>query len=298
MTEDFELDPAGADHADNDAERAEKSVLLAQADSGADPAGSAPSTSAISPATPNLEVVNPDTDNKVRLDETVSLKDFQIDGDDLLLVQPDGSEIRIVGAAANLPTFIIGEIEIPQDVLITALNADGLDVAAGPENSVSVSTQVTDGSGGNFVDSSGTSIAGGGTPVLELLDDASFEDLQPTATPNLNDDAGTLTTDDGEGAGNPAVGNDAPVLTGDLAAELDEGATYTLSAADIGYTDADDGDAGVSFTISNLANGSLSVNGSAATTFTPAELAAGLVVFTHDGSETLAAGFDIVVEDG
>ena len=40
------------------------------------------------------------------------------------------------------------------------------------------------------------------------------------------------------------------------------------------------------------------MNGAAATTFTGAQLAAGLVSFQHDGSETTAASFQVTVEDG
>ncbi|MCC5526819.1 hypothetical protein [Vibrio lentus] len=45
--------------------------------------------------------------------------------------------------------------------------------------------------------------------------------------------------------------NDAPELTGDLSAEVDEAGSYTITAADLGYTDVDDTDTGVTFTVSN-----------------------------------------------
>ncbi len=92
--------------------------------------------------------------------------------------------------------------------------------------------------------------------------------------------------------------NDAPVLTGDLIAIVQTGGAYTLTASDIGYTDVDDVDAGVSFNVSNLVNGVVKVNGSAATTFTPAQLAGGLVTFEHNGSATTSASFKVNVEDG
>ena len=92
--------------------------------------------------------------------------------------------------------------------------------------------------------------------------------------------------------------NDAPVLSGDLAATVLEGGSYTLVAADLGYTDADDGDADVTFTVSNLVNGTLLVNGVAAASFTGTQLTNGLVTFSHDGSETAAGSFEVVVEDG
>ncbi|MGI9276596.1 MAG: beta strand repeat-containing protein, partial [Endozoicomonas sp.] len=92
--------------------------------------------------------------------------------------------------------------------------------------------------------------------------------------------------------------NDAPVLTGDLSATVNEGGDYTILAADLGYTDPDDVDAGIAFNVSSLANGTILVNGTAATTFTNTQLTAGQVVFRHDGSETTTASFTINVEDG
>jgi hypothetical protein len=92
--------------------------------------------------------------------------------------------------------------------------------------------------------------------------------------------------------------NDAPKLTGDLKATVKEGATYTLTAADLGFTDPDDGASGVTFTVTVQKNGTVLVNGVAATHFTSAELAAGKVNFRHDGTETTAASFKVSVEDG
>ena len=115
----------------------------------------------------------------------------------------------------------------------------------------------------------------------------------------------TLTVSDGNGGTDTQTvtvtingTNDAPVLTGDLAATITEGGTYTLTSADLNFTDPDDGAAGVTFTVSGLSNGTLFVNGIAASSFTGAQLAAGLVTFTHNGSETLLAGFNVTVEDG
>ena len=54
---------------------------------------------------------------------------------------------------------------------------------------------------------------------------------------------------------------------------------------------------GVTFTVSSQVNGTV-VNGSAATTFTGTQLAANQVTFTHNGSETTSASFQVSVEDG
>ncbi len=92
--------------------------------------------------------------------------------------------------------------------------------------------------------------------------------------------------------------NDAPVLTGTLSATVAEGASHTIAVSELGFSDPDDVAGGVTFTVSDLSHGTLMVNGVAATTFTGAQLAAGKVVFVHDGSETTSAGFDVSVEDG
>ena len=92
--------------------------------------------------------------------------------------------------------------------------------------------------------------------------------------------------------------NDAPVLTGDLAATVDEGARYTINTTDLNFTDPDDNAAGVTFTVTDSVNGKVQVGGSDVTSFTGTQLANGEVQFLHDGSETLAASFKVSVEDG
>ncbi|MBP1882322.1 beta strand repeat-containing protein [Sinorhizobium mexicanum] len=92
--------------------------------------------------------------------------------------------------------------------------------------------------------------------------------------------------------------NDAPRLTGDLRATVAEGGSYKLVTADLGFTDPDDTAAGVTFFISSVTNGTVLVNGVAATRFTGTQLAGGLVSFRHNGSDTTAASFKVFVEDG
>ncbi len=92
--------------------------------------------------------------------------------------------------------------------------------------------------------------------------------------------------------------NDPPALTGDLSATVLEGGTYVLTAADLGFTDPDNVAAAETFTVSALANGTVLVNGVAATSFTGTQLAAGQVSFQHNGSETTSASFLVNVEDG
>ncbi|UFS81470.1 DUF5801 domain-containing protein [Rhizobium sp. T136] len=92
--------------------------------------------------------------------------------------------------------------------------------------------------------------------------------------------------------------NDAPVLAGTLAASVVEGQTHTLTAAELGYADPDDIASGVVFQVSNLSHGVITNGGASAASFTAAELNAGLIKFTHDGSEGPSASFQVKVEDG
>ena len=92
--------------------------------------------------------------------------------------------------------------------------------------------------------------------------------------------------------------NDAPILTGDLAANVDEGGSVVLTAADLGFTDVDDDAAGMTFAVTDLSNGAVRVGGADVTSFTGTQLATGAVSFVHDGSETIAAGFNVSVDDG
>jgi hypothetical protein len=93
--------------------------------------------------------------------------------------------------------------------------------------------------------------------------------------------------------------NSPPVLTGDLAADINEGGTYDLTTTDLFYTDSDDDNAGVTFTVSNLDSAlTLTVNGISQSTFTGTQLNAGQVQFIHSGVEDDSATFDVNVEDG
>ncbi|MCO6406754.1 VCBS domain-containing protein [Hoeflea alexandrii] len=176
-------------------------VLLAQADTGTDPAGTPPSDPSASGGAPGISVIVPDASNRVTLAADTSIEDIQLDGNDLLLVQPDGSQIRIIGGALSVPTFVIGDIEVPQEVLVAALETSGFNVAAGPNNTLSVTPQAPTGSGGEFGDSSDATIIDGKLQTLGLL----------------GDDAASGA---GDGAGDEIIepGNVASVLGGGVSA--------------------------------------------------------------------------------
>ncbi|MEX0956670.1 MAG: tandem-95 repeat protein [Rhizobiaceae bacterium] len=113
--------------------------------------------------------ITPDESNTVQLPAGVSIEELRLDGADIVLVQPDGTEIRIVNAALNIPTFVIDGIEVPQEVLVAVLGENGINVAAGPEGQLSVVGPGPQGSGANFNDGDGDGDGDGGPGVLGLL---------------------------------------------------------------------------------------------------------------------------------
>lgn len=164
------------------------------------------------------------------------------------------------------------------DLVITAVNGEAANVGQA----------VTLASGAVLtVDADGTFTYDGANafPDLEL-----YAPEDDTFTYALNgDDTATVTI-------TVTRTNAPPVLTGDLAADVVEGESVTLTTADLYFTDIDDTSA--VFTVSDETNGEVRVDDEAATSFTAAQLAGGLVSFVHDGSETGTASFDVSVEDG
>ncbi|WP_246395257.1 cadherin-like domain-containing protein [Afipia massiliensis] len=69
-----------------------------------------------------------------------------------------------------------------------------------------------------------------------------------------------------------------------------------MTTNDLNASDPDD--ATSNFLVSNLQHGTIKVNGTVATTFTQADVAAGRVTFAQDGSANTSASFSVTVEDG
>ena len=142
---------------------------------------------------------------------------------------------------------------------------------------------------------------------LTIASDGSYTYLannaNDLATPATATDSFTYTVSDGVTTATATLvititaKNDPPILTGDLSASLDEGASYTLTPQDVFYTDSDDDNAGVTFIISALSNGIITVSGSSTNSFTGTQLNSGAVTFVHDDSETVTASFNILVDD-
>ena len=220
------------------------------------------------------------------------------------------------------------------DVNSTNFNGGSLRVAftqngvATDRLGIIVDSVVTLTNGGSTVRVNGTNIASvsGGTNGTDLVITFSNNNSTPAAVQILLEHIGyastsgspstlarqlafTLNDGDGTANGGQNIGsatatitfpstNAPPVLTGDRAATVSEGGTYAITTADLNFTDPDDGASGVTFTVTNPVNGTVLVNGASATSFTGQQLAAGLVSFQHDGSETSAASFAVSVEDG
>ena len=155
--------------------------------------------------------VTPDANNVVTLPAGIELDnlEFQVDGANLVLVLADGTEIVVVGGAANIPTFVIGEVELPQVALFAALEGSNINVAAGPDGSFSA--QSTPESSRDFEDNQ----IGDG-----------FEEFALASLLNGTDFGDDITfDDDGINDGVPIAGDLAPL-------GFDEAALVTLSETD------------------------------------------------------------------
>ncbi|MFN3501002.1 MAG: DUF5801 repeats-in-toxin domain-containing protein [Allorhizobium sp.] len=119
--------------------------------------------------------VTPDEQNVVTLPAGIELDnlEFQVEGSNLVLVLADGTEITVVGGAVNIPTFVIGDVELPQVALFAALEDNNINVAAGPDGTFSALSSPE--ASRNFVDNA---IDAGPEDfsLVDLLGDTSFGD--------------------------------------------------------------------------------------------------------------------------
>ncbi|EKF57693.1 von Willebrand factor type A [Agrobacterium albertimagni AOL15] len=119
--------------------------------------------------------VTPNAENIVTLPAGIELDnlEFQVDGENLVLVLADGTEITVIGGAANIPTFLIGDVELPQVALFAALEESNINVAAGPDGTFSALSSPE--ASRNFVDNE---IDAGPEDfaLADLLGDTSFGD--------------------------------------------------------------------------------------------------------------------------
>ncbi len=95
--------------------------------------------------------------------------------------------------------------------------------------------------------------------------------------------------------------NDAPTLNKNDGLTMAEGGTSAITASKLGYSDAEQTDAELVYTITSLTAGTVLKNSVALAlngTFTQNDIKSGLIQFRHDGSEGAAAGFGFSLSDG
>lgn len=95
------------------------------------------------------------------------------------------------------------------------------------------------------------------------------------------------------------VRNVPPAVAGDLDLTVTRGRSVTVTLEDLNAVDPDDDARDLTFTVSRATNGfiTLSGQGRPIAKFTQADLQSGRVLFTHDGTDTKTASFEVVVAD-
>ncbi|MEJ6785459.1 hypothetical protein AmiPiv_23095, partial [Aminobacter sp. Piv2-1] len=286
-------------------------------DAGSGQPAQAPQPQAAAPAAAAPSEYAADASNVVRLPANVSVDNIRVDGANLILEQADGSVIVIKDAAANVPTFILGDVELPRVALIAALESAGVDVAFGPDGAMSAAPGSAESSGGNFEAPVGG--IGDGFDLSALLPPTALQfpeferrELFPAerrnGEPAINFEPGTTLgsgiVDEAGLKTNGSVGSDP-----DSDKEFHQG-TFTLSDPD-GLSDlesltisAADGSNPVTVPISGLVgatfageHGTLTITGYDPTT--------GVVTYqyeltepTQDGAGAETDVFNLVVSDG
>jgi T1SS-143 domain-containing protein len=151
----------------------------------AETTGRLPAAPEVTATAPTGQVV-PDQNNVAHLPAGTSIDDIHVEGNNLVLVQADGTEIVIVNGALHVPTFLLGEVELPQQAVIAALEQSNINVAAGPDGSYSASASPSS-SGAEFQDGLQPN-ANDPTQLASLLADTNQADAAPDdARENIND---------------------------------------------------------------------------------------------------------------
>jgi hypothetical protein len=100
-----------------------------------------------------------------------------------------------------------------------------------------------------------------------------------------------------------AVDDDSATVANSSLNVTEESINTVLTTSDLSATDTDSLDANLIFTVSNVSNGTLSINGSAWVgggndSFTQQDIINGAVIYNHDGSNTTSDSFSFSVSDG
>jgi uncharacterized membrane protein len=128
---------------------------------------------------------------------------------------------------------------------------------------------------------------------------------------NTTSDSFTFTVSDGAGGSLgatvfsitvTAVDDDPPVVVANTGSTVLEAGTDPIPVTELEYTDTEQGPASVAYTVTTIpGNGQLELTtgpGTAITSFTQADIDAGLLVYVHNGSETTSDSFTFTVDDG
>ena len=94
--------------------------------------------------------------------------------------------------------------------------------------------------------------------------------------------------------------NVPPTLAGDFDLLVDKGGSVVITTAVLTAVDPDDDAADLTYTISNMSNGFVAQSDALSKPiqkFTQENLEAGKICFVHNNTETILAGFDVVVTD-
>ncbi|MDW6026543.1 DUF5801 repeats-in-toxin domain-containing protein, partial [Mesorhizobium sp. BAC0120] len=206
--------------------------------------GNVPSADAQGAGASNVYTVG--ENNTVKLPANVSIDNIRIEGGDLVLQQADGTLITIKDAALHVPTFIIGEVEIPRVALLAALEASGVQVAFGNDGSISVSAAApsAESSGGNFEFTPGggigeglnyTALLGQTDPTVETLENSQL--LPPlNLLPSL-DISGDYTVDEAALPGGTSPSDIGQTTSGSFTINIGDG----LQSVVINGTDVTNG---------------------------------------------------------
>ncbi|WP_066552230.1 DUF5801 repeats-in-toxin domain-containing protein [Croceicoccus bisphenolivorans] len=163
-------------------------------------------------------IADPTRENVLVLPAGVSLDDIDVQGDNLIITLPDGTQMIVINGALYMPEIVIDGVTVPPMNLAALLNADQPEPAAGQNGS----------SGGNFADPVNPIQPAYGLGDLLPYTELQFPEQQdeevyyylnriPTAITANNPE---VLVDDDEFMGNPGgIGDDDPApqnLTGQL----------------------------------------------------------------------------------
>jgi len=187
----------------------------------------------------------------------------------------DGADVLDGGAGSDQLNAGGGD-----DTLLIGLGSDALDGGAGTD------TALFDGARADYQI---TDLGGG---VIQSID---LRPGSPDGTDTLVNIEGFTFTDGTFDA--TTVLNDPPTLGGDLGISVPNGGTVAVTTADLTATDSDNTNAQLVYTVTGTLHGTVLVGGSAAASFTEADLVANAVSFQHDGSATNGS-FTVSLTDG